>query len=85
MFTPPRTETIAGKLAGILACANVNVTNVLLNIVDAMWNDDAFGIRTEIVVISVQFFSCIQASCAVKTTQILFLFGIKTDDWVAGG
>ncbi|OIO84259.1 MAG: hypothetical protein AUK01_10180 [Anaerolineae bacterium CG2_30_57_67] len=61
----------------------MNVTDVLLNIINTMWNDDACGICTEVVVIRVQFFSCIQASCALRIAQILFLLGIETDDGVA--
>ena len=43
---PPVAETVTGKFAGIMACAQLNIADIEAYIIEAVRNDDAFSKAT---------------------------------------
>jgi len=48
---PPVAETVTGKFAGIMACAQLNIADIEAYIIEAVRNDDAFSKATKIMII----------------------------------
>ena len=80
---PPMAETIASKLGGVMASTYVHVADVADDIVQPVRDNDALGKAGEIVIQYPLFGLRIEASLTIEVAQVLFLFGIHTDDRIA--
>ena len=54
---PPGSNAITSELTGILTRTDMEVTDIVLQVIDAMRNDNSFGKSIEIMVEGMQFFS----------------------------
>src|SRR3989337_4093913 len=84
MPKPTRADTIPSKFAGVLASAQMEITEVALQIINPMRNDDPVRLTVEVVVIGMEFFQGIQMTVAVEVAHILLLLGIEANNRVAG-
>jgi hypothetical protein len=50
-------KTVAGKFTGIVAIPELDVADIMLDVIEAMRNDDPFSKAVEIMVVGVQGFS----------------------------
>ena len=73
MLEPPGANAGAGELTGVLAAAEMQIAQVALQIINAMRNDQTFGLAGEIVVVGVQFCPGIEVAVPVQVAQV-FLF-----------
>src|SRR3990172_10314772 len=85
MVIPPGADTITSEFAGVLAGAEMEITEVALQIINPMRNNDPVRLTVEIVVIDMEFFQGIQMTVAVEVADILFLLGVKANNRVASG
>jgi hypothetical protein len=53
---PPMPKTVAGKFTGIVAIPELDVADIMLDVIEAMRNDDPFSKAVEIMVVGVQGF-----------------------------
>lgn len=80
---PVPTQTVGGKLAGIMTQANVDVTDVASNIVDAVRDHSPIGPTGEIMIERLQRRGAVQPSFAIQPTEELFGFGVNGEDRIA--
>jgi Mg2+/Co2+ transporter CorB len=56
VVTPPMQKTVERKLTGILDIPELDVYDIMLDVIEAMRNDDPFSKAVEIMVVGVQGF-----------------------------
>ncbi len=56
MVIPPMPKTVAGKFTGIVAITELDIADIMLQVIEAMRNDNPFGKAVEIMVVGVECF-----------------------------
>jgi hypothetical protein len=73
---PVKTQIITHKLSSVATLSKGEVTNVLIQIINTMWNNHSISKTLKIMVESIYLFMCEQMSIAIKVSDQLLLFGI---------
>ncbi len=79
---PPVEKAVTGERAGVVAQAEVDVTAVALEIVEAVRNDVAVGERGEIVVKNAYCLCGEQLAVPIKPAQQFAFFRVDAEDGV---
>ncbi len=77
------TKAIASEFTGVMTGTKLNISDIETDIIETVRNNDPFGEAGEIVIVGLQFFQSVEMSVSVEIAQILLLFRIHTDDWIA--
>lgn len=80
---PIPTQTVGGKLAGVMAQSQVDVTDVAPDVVDAMRNQLPISPTWKIMVQGLQRRGAIQPALAIQAAQKLLGFGVNGEGGVA--
>src|SRR5512145_2210915 len=72
---PPVAEAVTGKCTGIMARSQLNVADIASQIIEAVWNDDAFRKAPKVMIIRLEFFQRGQMTIAIEVAQLFLLLG----------
>ena len=80
---PPIAQAITHKFTGVMAGADLNVTDILFFVIETVRDDDPSRTAGEIMVIGQQGGERIQMPCPIKIAQVFLFLRIHTENGVA--
>ena len=80
--SPPLKDAGASERAGVVTGAEIDVSSIPLEVVNAVRNHGAFGKGEEVVVEDLAAFGGEEASLAIKQAEHLLFLGVDADDRV---
>src|ERR1022692_671686 len=80
--SPPLKDAVAGKRAGVVTGAEIEVSSIPLEVVNAVRNHGAFGKGEKVMVKDLAAFGGEEPSLAIKQAEHLLFLGVDADDRV---
>ena len=77
-------QAVTGKLAGVLASAQIEVASVSLQVINPVGDDDALGKTVKVVVVGAQCLLSVQMAIPIEVAQVFLLLGVHADNRIAG-
>lgn len=84
VFSPAGFDVVTDKLGGVVAGADGEVSGVVGDVVDSVWDDDSVGKSGEVVVEGLRSCSAEHGAMPLEVADKFLLLGVDADDRNAG-